>query len=64
MTSFGYVRLTLDLEAAARPVAGRLHVAGQSDRSFSGWLQLLAALEEAVENLHAPVAGSGEGGAR
>ena len=38
----------VELDAAQRPVAGRLVVAGGPQQPFAGWTELFAALQRAV----------------
>ena len=40
-------RVTLELEAATDPIGGSFQAAGHPRRAFTGWLQLVALLEEA-----------------
>lgn len=49
MASRPCVELRLELEIDAEPIAGRLRLEGGAPRSFSGWLGLAAALEDALD---------------
>lgn len=40
-----HLRIRLDLEPAAEPIAGRLGVESGVGQAFSGYLELIAALE-------------------
>jgi len=42
-----YRRVILELEVGADPIAGRVGDPGSEPESFTGWLQLAAALERA-----------------
>ncbi len=43
------LQLTLRFVSVADPVAGQLLLDGKSPRPFTGWLQLISALQEAIE---------------
>ncbi len=43
------LRITLELEPAADPIAGRLYAHERPEHSFFGWLEFAAALEAACE---------------
>ena len=44
-----FTRLTLDLERGADPIAGELGLRGEVPRRFSGYVQLVEALEQLRE---------------
>lgn len=43
-----YVEVGLELEIDAEPIAGRVRHGGAAPRPFGGWLELAAALEDAL----------------
>ncbi len=44
-TTPAHRRVVIELEATGRPVSGVIREQGWSPRRFSGWLELIAALE-------------------
>ena len=54
MNEPGLVHLELELDAAADPVEGWLVVGGGERESFTGWIQLAAALERIRVGAAAP----------
>ncbi len=57
------LRITLELEPAADPIAGRLYAHERPEHSFFGWLEFAAALEAACKEGSA-LPGRGGAGAR
>ena len=47
-------QVTLEIDPGGPPVRGRLRVPPDLVRSFSGWIGLLAALEDAIESENRP----------
>lgn len=47
-------RITLEIDSSSPPIHGRLHSDPDFDRQFTGWISLLAVLQE--------VLGEGDGG--
>jgi hypothetical protein len=45
-------RIVVDLEDGDAPVCGRLQVAGHPSVPFTGWLELISALDRAHEPAH------------
>lgn len=43
-----YVEVGIELEVDAEPIAGRVRHRGAAPRPFGGWLELAAALEDAL----------------
>ena len=43
-----YVDVGLELEIDAEPIAGRVQLGERAPRPFGGWLELAAALEDAL----------------
>ncbi len=43
------LRITLELEPGAEPIAGRLYADDRPRRSFYGWLEFAAAIESAYK---------------
>ena len=43
--------VTLVLRRGNQPIAGCVHVGDEPVRSFTGWLQMLSALEDAIDRL-------------
>jgi hypothetical protein len=43
-----YIDVGLELEIEAEPIAGRIRHTGAAPRPFGGWLELAAALEDAL----------------
>jgi hypothetical protein len=50
MTAAG-MEVTVEVATNEDPIAGRILAAGQEARPFTGWLQLLSALQEAIGTL-------------
>jgi hypothetical protein len=45
------VQITIDLTAIGDSIVGQLSAGGRAPRQFTGWLQLISGLQEAVETL-------------
>jgi hypothetical protein len=43
--------LTVSVESAGTPITGRVLVGGQPERPFTGWVGLVAALDDAIRAL-------------
>jgi hypothetical protein len=56
-------RVTIDLTATGDPIAGQLTAEGRAPRPFTGWLQLISGLQEAVETLRDQAGDKAEAGA-
>lgn len=41
-------RITLEIDSDQAPIRGQLHASGKLTRPFTGWISLLAALEQAI----------------
>jgi len=50
------MRIVLDIDATSEPPVGEVNAAGAAVRPFVGWLDLLAALEDALEGARAQLA--------
>ena len=50
MSTRRYVNVRLELEVNADPVAGRVQHGGGEPRPFGGWLELAAALRDALDS--------------
>jgi hypothetical protein len=50
MTAAG-MQVTVEVATIEDPIAGRILAAGQEARPFTGWLQLLSALQDAIGTL-------------
>jgi len=51
-----YIDVGLELEVDAEPIAGRIRHGGATPRAFGGWLELAAALEDALRTDQGPEA--------
>lgn len=51
MVGTGTLRVTIDVEAEREPIEGRVAVPGEDGRQFTGWLELMSALQDL---LHTP----------
>lgn len=56
------VRIVIELVQGGPQPKGELSVVGQPERSFAGWIGLIAALESAVNSQPARNSGTGFGG--
>lgn len=56
-------RVTIDLTATGDPIAGQLSAGDRAPRPFTGWLQLMSGLQEAVETLRDQANDKAEAGA-
>jgi hypothetical protein len=43
--------VTVEVTEIAEPISGQIQAVGQAPRPFTGWLQLLSALQDAVGSL-------------
>jgi hypothetical protein len=52
MGAHRHIDVGLELEIDAEPIAGRIRHGGAASRPFGGWLELAAALEDALSEAH------------
>ena len=46
MPTAGTPRLWFEVDADRDPIAGQMHIYGEHPRSFEGWLELVALIEQ------------------